>query len=67
MNELVKKQSILYDVDPYKLEDIAQVVFSAYYNCEIKHVGKTGDGGKDLLIVQSDDPILVQVKRRENP
>lgn len=67
MNEVAKNQSILYDIDPYKLEDIAQVVFSAYYDCEVKHVGKTGDGGKDLIIVQSDDPILVQVKRRENP
>lgn len=67
MNELVKNQSILYEIDPYKLEDIAQVVFSAYFNCEVKHVGKTGDGGIDLIVVQSDDPILVQVKRRENP
>lgn len=67
MNELLKKQDILYNIDPYKLEDIAQIVFSAYYDCEVKHVGKTGDGGKDLIIVQSDDPILVQVKRRANP
>ncbi len=67
MNELGKKQDILYDIDPYKLEDIAQVVFSSYYNCEVKHVGKSGDGGKDLIIVQSDNPILVQVKRRGNP
>ena len=66
MNELLKKQDILYGIDPYKLEDIAQIVFSAYYDCEVKHVGKTGDGGKDLIIVQSDDPILVQVKRRTN-
>lgn len=67
MNELGKKKDILYNIDPYKLEDIAQVVFSAYYNCQVKHVGKTGDGGKDLIIIQSDNPILVQVKRRENP
>ncbi|MDU1115317.1 MAG: restriction endonuclease [Clostridium butyricum] len=66
MNELLKKQDILYDIDPYKLEDIAQIVFSSYYDCEVKHVGKTGDGGKDLIIVQSDDPILVQIKRRTN-
>lgn len=67
MNELEKKKEILYHIDPYKLEDIAQVVFSAYYNCEVKQVGKTGDGGKDLIIIQSDNPILVQVKRRGNP
>lgn len=67
MNELQKKKDILYNIDPYKLEDIAQVVFSSYFNCEVKHVGKTGDGGTDLIIVNSDNPILVQVKRRSNP
>lgn len=67
INELSKKKDILYDIDPYKLEDIAQVVFSSYYNCEVKHVGKSGDGGKDLIIIESDSPILVQVKRRSDP
>lgn len=42
MNELLKKQDILYDIDPYKLEDIAQIVFSSYYDCEVKHVGRLG-------------------------
>ncbi|WP_432405709.1 restriction endonuclease [Wukongibacter sp. M2B1] len=67
MNELERKKEILYSIDPYKLEEIAQAVFSDHYQCEVKHVGKTGDGGIDLLIIQSDDPILVQVKRRANP
>ena len=34
------------------------------HNCEIIHCGKTGDGGIDLKIINSDKPILVQVKRR---
>lgn len=67
INELDKRKDILYDIDPYKLEEVGQVVFSAYYNCEVKHVGKTGDGGIDLIVVQSDEPILVQVKRRSSP
>jgi restriction system protein len=67
INELLKKKEILYEISPQKLEDIAQVVFSSYFDCEVKHVGKTGDEGIDLLFVLSDDPILVQVKRRESP
>jgi restriction system protein len=64
VNELLKKKDILYSIDPYKFEEIAQHVFSAYFNCEVKHVGQTGDGGIDLIIVLADEPILVQVKRR---
>ncbi|SEV83083.1 restriction endonuclease [[Clostridium] fimetarium] len=67
MKELEKRKDILYDIDPYKLEEVGQHVFSSYYNCEVKHVGKTGDGGVDLLLVKSDEPILVQVKRRQSP
>ncbi|MEK4525327.1 restriction endonuclease [Paenibacillus sp. FSL K6-1122] len=64
IDELMRTKEILYSIDPYKFEEIAQHVFSAYFNCEVKHVGQTGDGGIDLIIVLSDDPILVQVKRR---
>lgn len=65
LNVLEEEKNVLYHIDPYKLEELAQYVFSSFYNCEVKHVGKTGDGGIDLLIIDSDDPILVQVKRRE--
>lgn len=64
LQELERNNSVLYEIDPYKMEKLVQHVFSAFYNCEVKHVGKTGDGGKDLIIVLSDEPILVQVKRR---
>ena len=64
INELERNKSILYDINPYKLEDLVGQVFSSYYNCEVKHVGKTGDGGIDLIMINSDSPILVQVKRR---
>lgn len=29
--------------------------------------GKTGDGSTDLIVLESDNPILVQIKRRQNP
>lgn len=62
--ELEKRKDLLYDINPYKMEELVQHVFSSFYNCEVQHVGRTGDGGKDLIIVNSDEPILVQVKRR---
>lgn len=65
--EMCKNEKIIYDINPYKLEQFTQSVLSDFFDCEVKHVGRTGDGGKDLIVVQSDEPILVQVKRRENP
>ncbi|MBQ3545099.1 MAG: restriction endonuclease [Lachnospiraceae bacterium] len=67
MEELKKKPERLYDINPYKLEQLAQEILRGAYDCEVCHVGKTGDGGKDLIVLESDEPILVQVKRRENP
>lgn len=37
------------------------------FDCEVLHVGQTGDGGKDLIVLDSDNPILVQIKCRQNP
>ncbi|MBN2570484.1 MAG: restriction endonuclease [Ignavibacteriales bacterium] len=64
INVIQKDSSKAYSVKPKHFEEIAQFVFSAYFNCEVEHVGKSHDGGIDLLIVNSDKPILVQVKRR---
>lgn len=65
--ELKKKTDLIYDIAPYKLEELAQSILRGVYDCEVHHVGKTGDGGKDLIVLESDSPILVQVKRRQNP
>lgn len=65
--ELRKKPDILYDVNPYRLEKLSQEILKGVYECDVHHVGKTGDGGTDLVVLESDEPILVQVKRRENP
>lgn len=46
------------------MEELVQHVFSQFYNCEVIHVGKTGDGGKDLIMINNDKPTLIQVKRR---
>lgn len=66
-SELKKRPELLYHINPYKLEELCQSILKGVYDCEVIHVGKTGDGGKDLLILNSDSPIVVQVKRRSNP
>lgn len=63
--EIRKDSKLLYKINPTRLEQIAQYVFSSHFNCEVEHIGQSHDGGVDLLIINSDKPILVQVKRRE--
>lgn len=38
-----------------------------FYSCEVHHIGKSHDGGIDLLLIQNDNPTIIQVKRREFP
>lgn len=64
VNELHKEPELIYRIHPTKMEELAQHVFASFFNCKVEHVGRSGDGGVDLLIVDSDEPILVQVKRR---
>lgn len=64
--EIRKNPTLMYQISPYKMEDIVKQVFKDYFNCEVTHCGKSHDGGIDLLILESDNPILVQIKRREN-
>ena len=64
ISELKTDNSKVFKVAAKRFEEIAQYVFSAYFECEVEHVGKSHDGGVDLLIVKSEKPILVQAKRR---
>lgn len=49
-----------------KMEELVGSVFSSFYNCEAKIVGKSSDGGIDVILVDSDNPTMVQVKRRKS-
>lgn len=49
-----------------QMEKLVKSVFSEHFSCDVEHVGKSHDGGIDLLLVQSDTPIVVQVKRRRS-
>lgn len=66
-DELNRNKNLLNQIKPHKLEQIVKDIFSDFYECNVFHVGGKNDNGIDLLVVESDSPILVQVKRRENP
>jgi hypothetical protein len=63
-SEIKKKPNEIYHINPYKMEELVQYVFSSYYNCEVHHCGRSSDGGIDLFVILSDQPTIVQVKRR---
>ena len=64
LRELNAKQQLLYGIHPKKMEEIAQYALGQFFSCDVSHVGKSGDGGIDLVLILKDEPILVQVKRR---
>ena len=64
--ELINRPELVYSITPRKLEELAQDILRGVYDCEVEHVGKRGDGGKDLIVLNSDSPILVQVKQRQS-
>ena len=61
---LLRYPERVYDIHHKKMEELVQSVFSDFYDCNVNLVGKSADGGVDLIFVESDSPIVVQVKRR---
>ncbi len=66
-NYIRKNPDKIYNIHHKKMEELTQSVFKEHYNCEVKLVGKSHDGGKDLIVIHSDTNIMVQVKRRTKP
>lgn len=48
------------------MEKLVQSVFREHYSCDVEHVGRSHDGGIDLILVNADSPTVVQVKRRKS-
>ncbi|MFC6672301.1 restriction endonuclease [Marinobacterium aestuariivivens] len=53
------------NIHDQQMEKLVQSVFSEHFSCEVEHIGKSHDGGIDLLLVRSDNPTVIQVKRRK--
>lgn len=65
--ELPKQVNSIYKIDPKKMEDLVAAILSGVHDCEVHQLGYTKDGGIDLILLNSDSPIAIQVKRREKP
>src|SRR5262249_39452764 len=65
VNDLMSTQYKLYEMEPYEFESFVGNVLRELYDCTVLHVGMAGDGGIDLILVDSEmGQIPVQVKRR---
>lgn len=62
-----ERPELLHTMDPGRFELFVGSVLKEVYDCEVWHVGRSGDDGVDLVVVEKDEPLLVQVKRRQNP
>lgn len=54
----------IYKIHHKKMEELTQSILREHFDCEVELVGKSHDGGKDLILVNSDKPTIIQVKRR---
>ena len=66
--ELLKREDIIYKIHNKKMEELVQSIMKDFYpGCIASLCGKSGDGGIDLVVLLSDSPMAIQVKRREKP
>lgn len=64
---LEKHEEKVYQINSKKMEELVASVFREHFQCEVKEVGKSHDGGVDLIMIESDKPTIIQVKRRKSP
>ena len=60
---------LLHSFNPTRFEKfVADIFRSNYTHAEVLHIGKSHDGGVDILLIDSEkEQWLIQVKRRESP
>lgn len=65
--EVRKNPEVIRATSAREFELFVGSIIRNFFVCEVYHVGKSNDGGIDLLAIESDNPIVIQVKRRMNP
>lgn len=65
--EISRRPDVLHSIHPKKFEEFAASVLSDFLDVEVFVVGRSGDGGIDLVYMDGEVPMAVQVKRREKP
>ncbi len=65
LSEYIKQNpDKIYKIHHKKMEELTQAILKEHYSCEVELVGKSHDGGKDLILINNDQPTIIQVKRR---
>lgn len=64
-NYLIKNSDEIVHIHHRKMEELVASIFSSHYACTAKVVGRSNDGGIDIILIDSDKPIAIQVKRRK--
>ncbi|MCB1676989.1 MAG: restriction endonuclease, partial [Halioglobus sp.] len=64
--ELSRKPEIAYNLHPTKFEKLVGSILKDHFDCEVKHIGRSHDGGIDLILIRSNTDIVIQVKRRKS-
>lgn len=64
---LEKHEDKIFEINDTKMEELVASIFREHFLCDVKEVGKSHDGGIDLIMVESNNPIIIQVKRRKSP
>jgi hypothetical protein len=64
---LERHEDKLYEINDRKMEELVASIFREHFQCDVKEVGKSHDGGVDLIMIESDSPTIIQVKRRKSP
>ncbi len=63
-SEIVRHPHAATASSPTAWEHLVGDVLRSVRACEVRHVGRTGDGGIDLFLLEGDVTTAVQVKRR---
>jgi hypothetical protein len=65
-SEIPRNLQKIGSVHPNRMEDLVGRILSGTYDCEVRQLGYTRDGGIDLILLLGEKPVAVQIKRREN-
>jgi hypothetical protein len=64
---LAKRPGLLNLIYPERLERLVASVLADFYDVEVCVLGRSGDGGIDLVYVDAAIPYAIQIKRRLDP
>jgi len=62
--ELSEFRRSLASIAPKDMETLIGQLLAQYMQCEVRHVGRAGDDGIDLIVIRGDSPMAVQIKHR---